>query len=304
MQKRTVQLLLIEGDAYGPIQAKLDNWTGVAYRLPRLGIEKNKERSDLNHCGVYFLFGHDENTDDPMVYIGQVQERKNGGALMSRFSEHDKNKSKDFCSEIVFFTTLTNDFGPTELCYLENKFWHLAVEAGQYRVNNGNEPSMGHVTEAKQAELDRFIENAKILMKTFGHKVFSPKNPIEKNADEEARPTVRLHLRHTIKKGRADLLTVRADAVMTTDGFTVLKNSNILLQNKPELTMYSKGLIQRLLEENKLEKVQDIKYRLLENQSFNTPSGAGAFVIGSTCNGLEKWRTQDGTTLKELLSNM
>ena len=301
MQKRTVQLLLIEGDANGPIQAKLDNWTGVGYRLPRLGIERNKGRSDLNHCGVYFLFGHDENTDDPMVYIGQVQERKNGGALMSRFSEHNKNQSKDFCSEVVFFTTLTNDFGPTELCYLENKFWHLAVEAGQYRVNNGNEPSMGHVTEAKQAELDRFIENAKILMKTFGHKVFSPKNPIEKNADEETRPSVRLHLSHTINKGSENELTVHAEAVMTTDQFTILKNSGILLQNKPEQPVHSKKLIARLLSEEKIVQIKSIKYKLLENQTFNTPSGAGSFVIGSTCNGLEKWRTEDGTSLKSLL---
>lgn len=75
--KRTVQLLLIDGDGAGRIQAQLDNWTGVAYKIPKLLLSECKERSELKHCGVYFLFGEDELTGTPIAYVGQVRERKN-----------------------------------------------------------------------------------------------------------------------------------------------------------------------------------------------------------------------------------
>ena len=44
--KRTVQLLLIDGDGAGRIQAQLDNWTGVAYKIPKLLLSECKERSE------------------------------------------------------------------------------------------------------------------------------------------------------------------------------------------------------------------------------------------------------------------
>ena len=76
--KRTVQFLLIDGTASGRVQAKLDNWTGVAYRIPRLLLAESKDREDLRYCGVYFLFGLNEESGEDVVYIGQARERKNG----------------------------------------------------------------------------------------------------------------------------------------------------------------------------------------------------------------------------------
>ena len=46
-KKRTVQLLLIDGTATGRIQAKLDNWTGVAYKIPKILLPESGDRKDL-----------------------------------------------------------------------------------------------------------------------------------------------------------------------------------------------------------------------------------------------------------------
>lgn len=46
----------------------------------------------------------------------------------------------------------------------------------------------------------------------------------------------------------------------------------------------------------------DSDFMLLEDILFNTPSGAAAFVCGSSANGNVEWKTSDGTTLKELES--
>lgn len=36
-----------------------------------------------------------------------------------------------------------------------------------------------------------------------------------------------------------------------------------------------------------------------EDVAFDSPSGAGAFVIGSTCNGWSNWKCEDGSNLKK-----
>ena len=61
-KKRTVQLLLIDGTATGRIQARLDNWTGIAYKIPKILLPESGDREELKFCGIYFLLGHsDEN---------------------------------------------------------------------------------------------------------------------------------------------------------------------------------------------------------------------------------------------------
>ncbi|ADB10324.1 Methionine sulfoxide reductase A [Bifidobacterium dentium Bd1] len=38
---------------------------------------------------------------------------------------------------------------------------------------------------------------------------------------------------------------------------------------------------------------------VIRDVPFGSPSAAAGFVLGSSCNGWEKWRTSDGKTLKE-----
>lgn len=45
---KNINLFLMDGDASGRIKCTLANWTGVAYKIPRTGIEKCKNREDLN----------------------------------------------------------------------------------------------------------------------------------------------------------------------------------------------------------------------------------------------------------------
>lgn len=174
-KKHLVSFLLLDENFHGAIEAKLDNWTGLAYRIPRDRIAAYAERKVLSYSGVYLLFGKDEKTGEDAVYIGQAQERLAGGSILNRLSEHNRNPEKAFYSEVVFFTSATNSFGPTELCYLENRFYQMAKDANRFVVKNREVPSPGNVTEAKEVELDRYIENAALLVQGFGYRVFEPK---------------------------------------------------------------------------------------------------------------------------------
>ena len=186
---KNINLFLMDGDASGRIKCTLANWTGVAYKIPRTEIEKCKNREDLKWSGVYFLFGVSDDTGENIAYIGQAGIRKNGEGILYRLMEHKRNPDKDYWTEAVVFTTSNNSFGPTEISYLENKFCNLAIEANRYIVKNGNDPSPGHITEEKESELEEFVDYAKLIMGTLGHKIFVPLNktaPVTEDAADSA----------------------------------------------------------------------------------------------------------------------
>lgn len=124
-----------------------------------------------------------DKTDNAVVYIGQAGVRKNGKGLLLQVQE--AHNSIDYWTEAVMFTTTNNFFGPTEISYLENRFCNMAIEAGRYVVKNGNDHNPGNITEETESELEEFIDYAKILMGTLGHKVFEPYIPSTESVDTE-----------------------------------------------------------------------------------------------------------------------
>ena len=73
----------------------------------------------------------------------------------------------------------------------------------QYEVKNGNDPTLGIITEEKESEMEEFIDYAKVIMGTLGHRLFDPitKPVTEDTVDHEERPIspLALHLERTIK---------------------------------------------------------------------------------------------------------
>lgn len=290
---KSINLFLMDGVADGRIKCTLANWTGVAYKIPRTDLDKCKEREDLKWSGVYFLFGKSDETGKAIVYIGQAGVRKNGEGILNRLYEHRRNREKDYWTEAVVFTTSNNSFGPTEISYLENRFCNLALEVDRYSVKNGNDPSPGHITEEKESELEEFVENAKLIMGTLGHKVFIPidEKSVD-NSDEAATgEEQKLYLTRTIKQIK---FTVKAMGRQTPDGFVVLKGS--LISPTEDNTISAK-----ILELRNNRKV-DSGNVLLEDVPFNSPSGAAQYVIGKSSNGWNEWKTADGKTLHDLES--
>ncbi|MBD5113544.1 MAG: GIY-YIG nuclease family protein [Ruminococcaceae bacterium] len=288
---KNINLFLMDGDANGRIKCTLANWTGVAYKIPRTELDRCKEREDLKQSGVYFLFGTSDETGNSIVYIGQAGIRKNGEGILNRLYEHKRNPEKDYWTEAVVFTTSNNSFGPTEISYLENRFCNLAIEANRYIVKNGNDPSPGHITEEKESELEEFVDYAKLIMGTLGHKVFVPlivsKSDIPNETSENEEPE--LYLTRTIKQIN---FTVKAHGRQTADGFVVLKGSFI---SPIDADYLPKGSLER-----RRQCKVDENNMLLEDVLFSTPSGGAVFAIGKNANGWVEWKTADGKTLHDL----
>lgn len=287
---KSINLFLMDGEASGRIKCTLANWTGIAYKIPRTELDKCKERDDLKQSGVYFLFGASDQTGKNVVYIGQAGARKNGEGILNRLQEHKRNPEKDYWTEAIVFTTTNNSFGPTEISYLENRFCNLAMEAKRYEVKNGNDPTPGNVTEEKESELEEFIDYARIIMGTLGHKVFVPliESKVEDTKSDSDSIEIILQLKRTIK----GVGTIEATGKQTSEGFVVLKGTHISPNDD--------NIIPAILREQRKGTALDDNGCLMEDILFNSPSYAAMFVFGKSANGLTSWKTEDGRTLKEI----
>lgn len=295
---KSINLFLMDGDPGGRIKCTLANWTGVAYKIPRTELDQCKEREDLSQSGVYFLFGISDETGEDVVYIGQAGIRKSGVGILGRLQEHKRNVDKDYWTEAVVFITSNNSFGQTEISYLENRFANLALAAKRYEIKNGNDPTPGNITEEKESELEEFIDYAKIVMGTLGHKVFEPLTEAKRATEENNGVPIKhnellLQLKATNRKSGQ---SVEANCKQTREGFVVLEGSQIMKRDGIESATPA-------IQEARRKAEVDENGVLQEDAFFNSPSYAAMFVLGRSANGWTEWKTADGKTLKELESN-
>ncbi|MBS9776343.1 MAG: GIY-YIG nuclease family protein [Fusobacterium sp.] len=295
-KSKNINMFLIDGEVTGTIKCTLSNWVGVIYKIPRtkLTSELVKNREELKQSGIYFLLGKDEETGKDLVYIGQAGTRKNGEGLLLRILEHTRDNHSDYFNEVIILSTQNNLFGATEISYLENKFTNLAKEANRYIVRNGNEPNVGNVTEEKQSELDEIIENTKMIIGTLGHRMFIPilRTKEEQGEKENLDNDLNLFLERRSKKSNKH---IKAQCKRTDEGFVVLKGSMIELINSKAIPKTIEELRAELIEKNIIKDGV-----LMENQLFNSPSYASAFILGMNTNGRTDWKNEKGITLKEL----
>jgi hypothetical protein len=84
----------------------------------------------------------------------------------------------------------------------------------------------------------------------------------------------------------------------TSEGFTVLKGSKMALTPSNSAANYIKNkrdeLVQRGLVIN-----TDNSFEFRDDYIFQSPSTAGAVIIGNNVNGQTNWKTEKGITLKD-----
>ena len=279
LKGKSINLFLMDGTATGRVKCTLANWNGVAYKIPRTELDKCKDRPDLKSSGVYFLFGVSDETGIGVVYIGQACSRKNGEGVLYRLLEHKRSISKDYWSEAIVFTSSNNWLGPTEISFLENKFFNLAKDAGRYEVKNGNDPTIGNVTEEKESELEEFVENAKVIMGVLGHQVF---NPLTRRSAQNMETQIL-----DCKEGEKLSFTgkkAKGEGMRTSDGFVVFKGSVLnptVARSCPKNTINNRKKYASAIDENGA---------ITENLLFNSPSAAASFLSGTSVSGMSAWR--------------
>ena len=271
---KVIKLFLIDGTPNGRWICELSNWTGVAYKIPRNLVRKSESRTELTSPGVYFLFGYDEITDKPLVYIGEAEN------IIVRLKQHLDHK--DNWSEVIVLISKDSNLNKAHIKYLENCFYNIAKDCGRYTVDNNTIPTKSSVSESEQAELEEFIYNSKILVNALGHKVF------EKYLDNSV-SQINTSPVFSVSAG-----TGKAHGVRTSDGFLLLKGSAI---HQLSASSLSKG-IRKKVEQSRSS--GEIKDNILQNDKlFSSSSAAASFATGYSTSGPQQWKTDNGKTLKE-----
>lgn len=281
----------MDGEPKGRIKCTLANWTGVAYKIPRTKVNQSKNIDLLSQSGVYFLFGKSEESDDDIVYIGQAGARKNNEGVLNRIVEHKRSPEKDYWTEAVVFITANNSFGPTEIGYLENRFYTLARENNRLLVKNSIEPTQGNVTEEKESELEEFIDYAEIIIGTLGYNLFEPLLP-SKHVIEEAESVEEELLLFLKRKSRKSNQIIEAQCKQTAEGFVVLRGSQVERIDSSTIPTSIKTIRSKA----KIDNDNILQEELL----FKSPSYAAAFILGMNTNGKTDWKTAEGKSLNDL----
>ena len=277
---KTIKIFLIDGEPNGRMSCELSNWSGKAYKIPRIKVKDCSDRNDLISTGVYLLFGKDEEGKD-LVYIGEAE------SILKRLNQH--LNQKDFWNETIVFISKDENLNKAHVKYLENRLYDIALNAKRYKVENSITPTQSSISESDRAEMEEFIENIKMLVNTLGHKVFDEKREIKKKQISDI---------FYIKAARG----AEATGEPTSDGFVVYKGSkasnSITSSMSSNLINFMNKLIEDKIFEDKIEFLE-----FSEDFLFSSPSAAAAIVMGRSANGLTEWKLKSGKTLKDFETN-
>lgn len=277
---KTIKIFLIDGDPNGRMSCELSNWTGKAYKIPRIKVKDCSDRNDLTSTGVYLLFGKDEDGKD-QVYIGEAE------SVLKRLNQH--LSQKDFWNEVIVFISKDENLNKAHIKYIENRLHDIAISSNRYKLDNSTIPTQSSISESDRAEMEEYIDNMRMLVNTLGHKVFDEKRENINNKKN--------HL-FQIKAARG----AEAFGEPTSDGFLVFKGSKASDSITPSFSASLIKLRQNLIDKNIINSAEG-SLLFSEDYIFTSPSLAAAIVMGRNANGLEEWKLKNGQTLKSFETN-
>lgn len=147
------------------------NWTGVGIELSRDAWESHKNRNEFNQAGIYILIGQDEESDLPVLYIGQ------GDGVKGRIESHYKNKL--FWDKVLVFVSSNGGLNRAHITWLEWALIKRANEIGRCKLDNSATPNEPVLTEYEKADTTEFLNEILSVLPLVDVKVFIKAKKIE-----------------------------------------------------------------------------------------------------------------------------
>lgn len=254
-----------------------ENYKSLSY-IPRALYKKCADIDELKKPAVYLLFGEKEDSERPVVYIGETED------AYTRLKDHEDKK--DYWNEAVVFVSQDDHFNKAHVKYLEGRLYDIATSVDRYTVMNSQKPISASIAIDEQAEMEDFIDNIIVLAYGMGHKVFEPLLKKDSTTNDIIDKEI-----FFIKNKEVDAKMIR-----TTEGYVVLKGSNIREKVTTSIPTWAKKKRAQLIAEGTVQNGIFIRDAL-----FLSPSGAASTVMGNSSNGKLVWKTEAGLTLGEIL---
>lgn len=270
-QPRLIQTYLPNGTLEGPRIIELSESSIKAFVIPRLQLNKVKDRPELQQPALYVLI----DSDNSVGYIGESE------SFFHRVKNHDQRK--EFWDTVVVIISNTNSLEKSDVRYLES----LAVEraqAGSMEIINKTVPAKNNIHEFKLHILQRILDDTQLILTSLGFDLLS--KPEKQQSD----------IWHcTAKK------TV-ANAQYRGDKFVVLKGSIIDKSYAPKWDIDRPSQVaerSQLLQNNGRDLGDTVE--LTKDVAFKSPNHAGKFAAGRSVNAWILWKNDDGVTMDEVM---
>jgi hypothetical protein len=278
---KTIQIFLPDGTPSGIRIAELTTRIVQAVAIPKTELARFFERPESQHIGTYFLFGGDDESLKPLVYIGQTED------LKARLKNHDANK--EFWSNAVVLISRTHSFTQAHIRWLEWKSIATSATAKRYRLENGNAGGEPFVTEPIRADLAEIFETGALLLESLGYPVF--RSYVSPSADT---------IKGTDEKWFLTGPDTNAEAFFTDSGFVVLagSRSRAAFSESAKSTGFARRRDKMVADG--ILRLEGKRYVFTEDYEFQTPSGAAAIVLARHANGWISWRNSKGETLDKI----
>jgi len=279
MSGKSIRIYLPTGSINGIRHAEIANWTGQALSCPRSEIKSLNDWDEVNSPGVYLLFGADDDGQHQAVYIGEAEN------VRDRLKNHVSNK--DFWNEVICFTNKDESLTKSHVKYLEAILIEQAKDINRYQLHNSAASNKPTLPRADRDAMNEFADNVRILLGALGHKTLEPyaSNAVLENNNEQST--------------KLRLLNKNAYGNQVSDGFLVYKNSEMTKTIAKSLKRNKKETCQKLIADGVITENED-NYIFLKDYLFSSPSGAASVLTGSSRNGQDCWKNEQGQTLKQI----
>ena len=267
---KTITTYLLDGNPQGVQNIFISNKICNLMLIPRSSLDIINRRDELKRPAFYILLGEDD-YQQPKAYLGETEN------FADRIKEHDYKKK--FWQKALVFISKDSTMTKADVQYLEHIAVALAKQTKRYNIEENKQiPKAPNVPEHQKSSIEEYFEDVKLLTSFVGCIIFE-------KSEQKGK-----HIFNT--KGRS----CNARGFYDESGFTVLKGSIITSTTVPSFSWAEK----REREIKEFTKRQGNDWVLQIDRTFNSPTTAGDFCIGSNNNGWIIWKDDKGQTLDDV----
>lgn len=284
----SLKIFLPDGNPDGIKTIEKSNWSGQGFVFPRALMSVATKRKELNRTGVYILKGDDENSSFPKIYIGEAD------PLLERLRIHALKK--DFWTTCYTFSSKDESLNKAHIQYIESRLVRLASRGKRCTFENGNEPEEPTLSEADRADAHLFLQEMLLCFPILGLGMFTNVDTApstSKNSEQPAPVSIVGDELYIDAKG------IEAVGVQLADGFMVKAGSGISCDETESFPQRYKEIREELIKKSVLINKSG-QWIFAQDYVFNSPSAAACVILGSSRNGLLRWKNKSGITLGEL----
>lgn len=266
------------------IEMSKANSSILVYRFPYQNLKSKESSFEIeNKFVVYILLGKNSNGKDA-IYVGKSRK-----GIKNRPTAHeDKYPNWTMCYILTQFKERTF-FNDGTIQYIENALNKRIDSLGAFD-NTTVTTNTGTANMQDEEDCDEFIEEALQMLDILGLDLITYENAkedIDVTEDENTSITIPDGIYTLSRKLRREKnKTYNARMQVAGGKYIVLKESMVCPSE-------AEGMVDVIINKRKEAHIEN--NILMEDVIFDSPSGAGSFVIGGSCNGWVNWRCEDGT---------